>query len=515
MAKTSKSGKKANKKVVSGGLGTVIVVIVLIIAIFFVYISGILPSTVTGVSIKETLPDGTVKTVRNFNILETNLHFKEVFNQYSSYGMVTEDMLDVIYDTEKNETYRDMLLREAASQMRTMALVERAAKESGFIEMSKARDFAAADLESLDSIAKMYGYQSAQQYMAALYGTGMTTRKYIEYSSREILVEEYGAYLKQFDPAIVPSDEAIQAKYNEDPSSYMTVTFNNYFISGADSSGNATALSLAEAVAEAQKIADASKGKDSAYFRQAVMNYLTAQGDEETLAGYDNLADPTLYKNYTYASVSYMNADICDFLYGDAVAGDVKVTETDKGAYVTLLVEKKLNDTQTVAYRTLTLTNDVASQADATPEQILAGAQAIANDATAKYVSGSMDSLAFYNLVKSETTNTQDMLTGGYNSGVTAESLLSSSSDAPLDTTKVEMGMWLFDEARQQGDIKVFISSDQTQVYVLYFEFSAPAWYNTARNTITSDNFNAWNASLSANDPRYEVNQGLIRALVY
>ena len=515
MAKTSKSGKKANKKVVSGGLGAVIVIIVLIIAVFFVYISGILPSTVTGVSIKETLPDGTVKTVRNFNILETNFHFKEVYNQYSSYGMVTEDMLDVIYDTEKNETYRDMLLREAASQMRTLALVERAAKDSGFIEMSKARDYAAADIESLDSIAKMYGYQSAQQYMAAIYGTGMTTRKYIEYSSRELLVEEYGAYLKQFDPSIVPSDEAIQAKYNEDPSAYMTVTFNNYFISGTDSAGNATALSLAEAVAEAQKIADASQGKDSAYFRKAVMDYLTAQGDEETLAGYADLADPTLYKNYTYASVSYMNADICDFLYGDAVAGDVKVTETEKGAYVTLLVEKKLNDTQTVAYRTLTLTNDVASQADATPEQILAGAQAIANDATAKYVSGSMDSLAFYNLVKSETTNTQDMLTGGYNSGVTAETLLASSSDAPLDTTKVEMGMWLFDETRQQGDIKVFISSDQTEVYVLYFEFSAPAWYNTARNTITSDNFNAWNANLSANDPRYEVNQGLIRALVY
>ena len=515
MAKSSKSGKKANKKVVSGGLGAVIVIIVLIIAIFFTYISGILPSTMTGVSIKETLPDGSVRTVKNFNVLETNMHFKEVYNQYSSYGMVTEDMLDVIYDTEKNETYRDMLLREAASQMRTLALVERAAKESGFLEISKAHDFAAADIESLDAIAQMYGYQNGQQYMAAVYGTGMTTRKYVDYYAREILVEEYGAYLKQFDPAVVPTDEAIQAKYNEDPTAYQTVTFNNYFISGAGSDGVTTALSLAEATAEAQKIADASKGKDSAYFRQAVMDYLKAEGDEETLAGYENYADPTLYKNYTYASASYMNADICEFLYGDAVPGDVKVTETETGAYVTLLVEKKLNDTQTVAYRTLTLTNDAASQTDATPEQILAGAQAVANDATAKYASGSMSSLDFYNLVKSETVNTEDMLTGGYNSGVTAETLLSSSSDAPLDTTKVEMGMWLFDEARQQGDVKVFISSDQTEIYVLYFEFSAPAWYNSARNSLTSDNFNAWNANLSANDPRYEVNQGLVRALIY
>ena len=95
MAKTSKSGK-SSRKAVTGGLAAVIVVIVLIVIGFFVYISGILPKTLTGVGITETLSDGSVRTVKNFSILETNFHFQEVFSNYSNYGMVPQDNLDEI-----------------------------------------------------------------------------------------------------------------------------------------------------------------------------------------------------------------------------------------------------------------------------------------------------------------------------------------------------------------------------------------------------------------------------------
>ena len=160
MAKTTKSGK-ANKKLVSGGMIVVIVAIVLIIACFFTYISGVLPRTLTGVAITETLPDGTTKTVKNFNLLETNMHFKEVFSTYSNYGMVTQEALDAIYNESTGETYRDWILREADSQMRTLALVERAAQQSGFMQYSKAHDYAAAQTASVDAYAAMYGFQSA------------------------------------------------------------------------------------------------------------------------------------------------------------------------------------------------------------------------------------------------------------------------------------------------------------------------------------------------------------------
>ena len=76
MAKTTKSGK-SSRKAVTGGMIAVIVAIILIIACFFTYISGILPLTMTGISITETLADGSTKTVKNYSLLETNLHFKQ------------------------------------------------------------------------------------------------------------------------------------------------------------------------------------------------------------------------------------------------------------------------------------------------------------------------------------------------------------------------------------------------------------------------------------------------------
>ena len=163
MAKTSKSGKKANKTLVSGGMMVVIVAIVLVIVCFFTYISGVLPKTLTGVGITETLSDGTTRTVKNFSVLETNFHFREVYDTYSQYGMVSEEHLDEVYDPSTGETYRDWLLREAASQMKLLALVERSAQQSGFMQYSKARELAAKNLDTLDLYAMMYGYPSGNK----------------------------------------------------------------------------------------------------------------------------------------------------------------------------------------------------------------------------------------------------------------------------------------------------------------------------------------------------------------
>lgn len=510
MAKTSKSGK-ANKKLVSGGMIVIIVAIVLIIACFFTYISGVLPRTLTGVAITETLPDGTTKTVKNFNLLETNLHFKEVFSTYSNYGMVTQEALDAIYNESTGETYRDWILREAASQMRTLALVERAAQQSGFMQYSKAHDYAAAQTASVDAYAAMYGFQSAQQYMAAMYGTGMTTRDFIDFSAREILVTEYGYYLKQFDPTIVPNAEQVQAEFDANPNTYYTYDFNRYFITAAkDADGNITGLE--DAVAAANKIASATK--DSASFRQAVIDYLKDKGDETTLATFDNDADPTWYEGYTNESIAYMDSDIQDFFYGDAKPGDVKVVETTTGAFVVYLADRKLDETQTVSYRVLQLDNPAAKKVDATAEEIAQGAQDLAAEA-ATYATNGMDPFSFYNVVKSHTEYGEAMLDGGYVSGATAESFVSSDESNPLDMAQVQAGMWLLEEGRQQGDVKIFISDDQKTVYVYYFEESAPAWQNAVKTAMITTNFSNWNSDLMVNDPHYEVNAGLLKAFIY
>ena len=507
MAKTSKSGK-SSRKLVSGGMIAVIVIIVIIIAGFFTYISGILPKTLTGISITETLSDGSTKTIKNFSVLETNFHFREVFDSYSQYGMVSQDNLENIYDSTTGETYRDWLLRETASQMKTLALVERAAAEGGFMQYSKARDLASKNLDTLDLYAMMYGYPTGAQYLQALYGTGMTRRSYVDFQAREMLVQEYGAYLKQFDTNILPTDAEVQAKFDENPEQGYMIDYNSYYVA-ADKDADGQVVDFDKAVAAAEKIAGAAK--DSASFRQAVMDYLTEKGEEDTLADYEDDQDPTFTAGFTYGQASYMASGVKDYLFSDNKAGDVKTIETDYGVYVVFIADKKLNDTPNVTYRRFSLSTGVAS--DATEEEIAAAVEQAKADA-ASYCTQGMTPLAFYNVVKEHATDSDTIISGGYNSGVTAESLQPLEGEGQ-DPAEKEANEWLFESDRKQGDIKIVVSADNKTVYVYYFEAVRPAWQTEIRDSIISSNFSAWNLALEDSQPSYVVNAGLVRYLIY
>ncbi len=509
MAKTSKSGK-SSRKAVTGGLAAVIVVIVLIVIGFFVYISGILPKTLTGVGITETLSDGSVRTVKNFSILETNFHFQEVFSNYSNYGMVSQDNLDEVYSEETGETYRDWILRETASEMRTLALIERAAKGSDFMQYSKARKYASSDLDTIDMYASLYGASSGQQYIEANYGKGMTKRTYVDFIAREVLAQEYGYYLKQFDPAIVPTEEQIQAKFDENPAIYYVLDCSSYFINAKkDDAGSV--IGLTDATAAANKIASAAK--DTASFRKAVMDYLTEINDTDALATFDDDQDPTFRAGFTYTQATYLEADLKDYLFAaDSKVGEAKVIPVEDGVYVAFIADKRLNEIKTVSYRTLTLNVDVKS--DAPEEEIAQAAQNLANEA-ATYCTEGLDPLTFYNVVKEHTSDKTEMLDGGYKSGATVDQFVTT-DDNPLDSAQMSAGQWLFDGSRKAGDIKIVISDDQKTVYVYYFEAARPTWQNTVRNDLITANFNTWNTDLeTSTNPQYVVNAGLIEAFTY
>ena len=506
MAKTTKSGK-ANKSLVSGGMIVVVVAVILIIACFFTYISGILPQTLTGITVTENNPDGTSKNLQNYSVLESNFHFKEVFDSYSQYGMVSADTLDNVSNQETGETYRDILLREAANQMKTLTLVERAAKESGFMEISKARELSAKNLETLELYAKLYGYPSGQSYLKALYGTGMTKRLYTDFAAREVLVNEYGSYLKQFDTSIIPTDEEVLAKYNEDTTIYCTLDYNLYFIKAAtDKDGKPVGMD--DAVKAANKVADATT--DSTSFRDAVLEYVKGTGDAAAISTFENGADPTFTKDFTYSVATYMDEAVKSYLFGDSKTGDKKVIQTEFGAYVIYIANKDNGDEKTVTYRMLTLSTEVKD--DATDEEKAAALQKTIADAQTMAPSG-MNPLDFYKLVKEKTTNLNDKLEGGYNVQ-NADYFVSTEQD-PVDPSVVEAGTWLFDDARKQGDVFVIASEDKKTVYVFYFETARPAWEVSIRNNMIASNFNDWNASLDTGNVGYVINAGLCRYLIY
>ena len=311
MAKSTKKSKskKSKAKVV---LGLVVTIMVLFVAGYFVYFSGIIPQILTGMTITETKDGATVK-VKDLSVLETNYYFMNIYSMYSQYGMISSESLDTVFNSSTGQTYREYLLSQGAEQALENVLIEREADAKGFREMSAADKAAKDELESLRGLSKLYGYPTVDRYIAQQFGTGMNSRLYRQFMARGLYADEYTQYISQFDSSIVPSDDSLKSAYQADPAAYDNVDFNYYLVTAATKDGK---TDIEGAKKDAQWIAD--KTKDAKSFREAVMTYLKGKGDTEALKEYDGDKDPTAVSDMTKSSVeqSY-DANLAAFLFAE------------------------------------------------------------------------------------------------------------------------------------------------------------------------------------------------------
>ena len=511
MAKNNKSHKSSSKsaKIV---IGVTIGVIAVCVIGWFIYISGIIPQVLPGMTVYETAPDGvTQQKVESISVLETSYHFNEVFQQYSQYGYVTRDMLDEVYDPATGETYRDMILQAAGMQVMNQILINRAAEQDGYLQYSQAAAIAESQSQSLEMAATLYGYQSVDQYLFGVYGTGMTMRIYREILAKEILTNEYQEYIGQFK--FVPTEDEIQAAFDENPGAYKLADFNYFFVSAdVDDEGNVTGLEDAETAAEMIAV----KAGTPEDFRQAVIDFLTEKGDEERLASFEDDNDPTFCEGYTADYTNYFVEGFTEFVFGeDTQEGDTAVIPTTTGYYVIRFDKVYINEEPTVTYRVMTLKNNTTLDLETTDYATL---QADAETQAAQIISGPVDSLTFYNICKQNSTSTSEMINGGYTPGAKIASFTDTSAETgytPLASDIVAAGQWLFDPARVQGDYTVILSEDKTKIYVYYFECNEPDWKYQIKNQLIVNQINDWALSLQANSPSYEVNKGWLEQFTY
>jgi len=517
--------KKRSKKMSSrtANLIKALVAAVLIVSVvgYFVYITGILPKTLTGVTVTETAEDGTTSVLGKASVLETNFYYAEQYNTYYYYGMVTADTLDDVYDSETGETYREMLLGLAADEIMNNMLVGRAAEEAGFSELSRADAYAEYDLEQIESTAELYGYSTTDHYLSAAYGTGMNVRLYKQYVAKSILAQEYAEYVQQFD--LMPTDEEVEAAYSGNSDEYMLVDFNYYYVPAeTDDDGNATEEGLADAKAAAEEIA---KATDSDSFDAAVAAYLEETGDTESAESYESGESTTYTEGFTSAYLAYLEDGFDEFLFDEANLGKTTVIESDAGVYVALLDKIYADETATVSYRTLTLTND---NTDGTDEEIAASAADLKAEAEALVSGGTMSSLDFYKLIKDNTDDMTEVVTGGYNSDVTIDNFVVEEEEAEETTEETEteaeeetepeyteLGQWLFAGDRAEGDTYIETSDDNSTVTIYYFIDNVPGWKASVRSSLLSENYEAWQAGLEANSPEYVINVGWVKKFIY
>ena len=492
--------------------------IVLTLLICFSYVAmqiGLPAKVLTGAKIVKTT-DGKEKTVKRIPIVEMNYYFTVAVNQCMSYGLISDaSQLDEVCDPDTGATYRERLWEEAANAAQTDYLLYEEAMNSGFKPVATDR-YVEAQVDSVRMTCEYMNQlrgsnMTADQYLQSTYGTGMTVQIYRRIMKRAAVIEEFRTYLQQTN--LVPNQETIQKKFDESPESYTYVKYQLFFVSAElpeTCTEEEKAELLAEAEKKAHKIADNCKDVDE--FQKRALEFSSDEYKERFENGEVTMAKVGGTKeNLTNASPEF--AELC--FNPDTKPNTTMVFKDteDQGYFAAMFEETYVEDETTASYRVIVLRNDTLSDLEATEEQKAAALQEAHKDAEGLMAKATSED-EFIKLAKENSADMGNFISGGYCSGVTESKSFTpvdpgDGSEPKLADEDQKLVDWLFDPSRKAGDMTIIDCGTSVKLY--YYCDAVPAWMNTLRSQMTSENYTSWSNGIIS-DPAYStiVNHGLI-----
>ena len=447
-----------------------VVVLVLVCFCYFAYVTGLPAKVLPGAKIVHTV-DGKEKTVKRLSIVEMNYYYAQTLNQYTSYGIIGQDAdLDAVYNSANGQTYRQMLWENAANTAQTQYLLYKAVKDSGFKPI-------AADkyVESqIDSIRESASYMNTlrgtnmttDQYLQNMYGPGMTVQIVRGILERQAVIDEFRAYVQQ--TTFKPDQGQILAKFNEDPLQYTYCRFQVYFVSAGisdDATEEEKQKLLDEAMEKAKMVTDGCS--NAVEFQTKVKLICTEDYSTRMLNG----EDPTSRSGMTKEQLKAFSDEFAEMCFDPETAPNTSMAFFDKdnsGAYATLFEETYLDDEITTSYRVLSLTDDVLGDISNSLEQKAPSHQKLHAEAEG-YKSQVTIEDQFIELAKKYSTDSSTFLTGGYVSGIKIgsfeETVINKAGDTALPEEDQKLRDWLFDPARQPGDMYIIDCVDSVKLF--------------------------------------------------
>ena len=403
---------------------------------------------------------------------ELNYYFFDAVNTfYSSYGsyagmfgLDTSKPLDQqVTDEESGRTWADDFLESAKETARNVYAMSDAAEAAGFtLPEDKAAELE-QNLASIDTYAKLYGFQSGKAYLKAMYGNGATEEGFREYSTRSALAD---AYYANYSDSLTYTDDQIAAKDAEDPKVYSSYSYHAYY--------------MAESLV--------SDEIDSPEALDAAIAALSINADEESAAS-------TASTNIRYSS---LNSTYQDWVSDSSrKAGDKRVfestttnddgTETLSGCYVVYYDGSTDNEFPMVNVRHILVKpahpTDEAEDAHTDDEtysaEEWAAAKATAEEIYNQWKSGEATEDSFAALAN-EKSDDGDGTTGGLYQNVTPGQMVQAFND------------WCFDSSRKSGDTGIV--ETQYGYHVMYFVGTSDITYRTSliESDLRSADVAAW-----------------------
>ena len=412
-------------------------------------------------------------------------------NAYSNMSDLLSYMTDTSLSLDEQEcslieggTWSDYLLDYAANTAANTYAVYDEAVANGYTLSEDAQTSISTELETLEMMATLYGYSSADAMLAGQYGRGCDVESYEEFLTVNYIAQEY---TNKIYNEFTYTQEDIDAHYAENSADFDGYSFRMYELTVPEEEASeeteeetvdAEALSACEETAKA--MAEASKGNEQVFIDLALEN-----ASEDDKASYEDDA-ATLREDYTASMIS---DTFRDWITDEARAeGDTTyvANSAGNGYYVVYFIGAVDHNYQLPNVRHILIGVD-----DTTDTEAMAAAKTEAEALLDEFLAGDATEDAFAALATEHSTDTGSTENGGLYENIAPGSMV----DA--------FDAWCFDESREIGDTGIV--ETEYGYHVMYFSGYGETYQNyLVETSLLSDDYTAWQESVTA-DMTYEV----------
>ena len=461
-------------------------------------------------------------TELNYFYIDAINNYCNQYGDYLQYFIDTSVPLDEqFYDEANGQTWADYFVDLAVDSAKNNYALYNAAKAAGHTLSAEEQATTEEMFSELKTVAKNYGYRSANAYIKALYGHGASLRSYKAYYEVTALASSYyNAYSEEVKNGL---DDAKLREFEADKMyEYNSYTYGSYYMSvdsfkeggTKDAEGNTTytdeEIAAAEAAlkAAAEALAVPEKNTLEALNAAIAATKKTATADEATKA--EATADEatkdqassslvTENKDVRYTSV---NTAVQEWIRGERKAGDIaalpytttstvddKEVETLKGYYVVLFQSVNdntfaLKDVRHILVSYEGGTTDENGTTTYSEEEKKAAKEA-AEKILKEWEEGEKTEDSFAALAKEKSTDTGSKENGGLYEAVYPDQMVDPFED------------WCFDETRKVGDTGI-VQTDYGY-HVMYFTGDNEVNYRDylVKNDLLEETITNWQTALN------------------
>lgn len=320
------------------------------IAVLVCLIVLVAASAGTGIYKKQKYFNGTYVKIGNYDLtqLEYDYYFNSTANNYiSTYSYLlsymgldaSKDYADQVYSGEM--TWKDFFDQMTVARIKEVKALKDDAAKTGFT-FDEAAEYQTFQ-ENLSQAAAAAG-ESEGQYYKNFYGEYATAENMEGFVKDNLLASAY--YQKLMEDR-TPSQEEIDAYYEENKMNYDTVDYRSFTFQRADITENSEEADRTAAVEEFQKSAEEFQSRLEAGedFNALCIEYAA---DEETKAKYEDTAnDASLTQDVNYERAYYVYSA---WLFDEARTEKeiTVVPDVANGRCYVLQFEERKKDTETV-----------------------------------------------------------------------------------------------------------------------------------------------------------------------